>query len=187
MKQPEGAEAEDRFSEELAAVAVTARRRAERCGDEVVDTAYLLHSLLEWDPAVRAFLGGDSPRTAKLLGYLAQRSIGYGQRWRNSTEESAAPRPGESAESAESARPARELLGALPRWSPAAVSGMGVALERAEARGDRRVEGVDLLAGLVADRSCRAAEVLGNSGFDAAALSTMLDVRSKRGDTPVAR
>jgi hypothetical protein len=181
VKQPEGAEAEDRFSEELAAVAVTARRRAERCGDEVVDTAYLLHSLLEWDPAVRAFLGGDSPRTAKLLGYLAQRSIGYGQRWRNSMEESAAARSGESAGKA------KELLGALPRWSPAAVSGMGMALERAEARGAPRVEGVDLLAGLVADRSCRAAEVLGNSGFDAAALSMMLDVRSETGDTPVAR
>ena len=60
-------------------------------------------------------------------------------------------------------------------------------LERAEARGDRRVEGVDLLAGLVADRSCRAAEVLGNSGFDAAGSPLMLDVRGKRGDTPVAR
>jgi hypothetical protein len=78
-----GAVIEDRISEPLAAVVATARRRASLGGDREVDTAHLLHGLLESDAVVRAFLGGGGPQTAKLLGYLAQRSIGYGLRWRD--------------------------------------------------------------------------------------------------------
>src|SRR5690242_21069435 len=43
---------------ELAAVVAGARRRAVRDGDRQIDTAHLLHSLLEHDPEVRAAVGG---------------------------------------------------------------------------------------------------------------------------------
>ena len=168
-----GAETEGPFSAQLAAVVATARRRAARCGDRDLDTAHLLHSLLESDPAVRAFLGGDGPQAAKLLGYLAQRCIGYGIRWRYTVEDSRVP-------------PAhRGAPETLPGWSPGAAGALRVALERAGARGASHADGVDLLAGLTADESCRAADVLRSSGVDTGALSVMLDVRSKRGDTPV--
>ncbi|HEV7628611.1 MAG TPA: peptidase [Streptomyces sp.] len=173
LSRPAGGEIEDRFSEELAAVIATARRRAGRCGDRDLDTAHLLHSLLESDPEVRASLGDGGPQTAKLLGYLAQRCIGYGLRWRDTVEESGVPRAG------------RQSPGVLPGWSPAAVTAMAVAMERAEARGAWRVGGADLLTGLAIDRTCRAAEVLSNTGVDAGELFTALDVRGHRGDTPV--
>ncbi|WP_309237879.1 peptidase [Streptomyces albidus (ex Kaewkla and Franco 2022)] len=175
LSLPEGEEIAGRFSEQLAAVVAAARRRATRGGDRVLDTAHLLHSLLEWDPVVRAFLGGGGPQTAKLLGYLAQRPIGYGLRWRGAVEEPGVPRAGSA------------LPPALPGWSPAAVSALGAALERATGRGLARVEGVDLLAGLTVDGGCRAAKVLTDSGFDAERLSSVLDVRGERGDTPVVR
>lgn len=165
LRQPEGAEIESRFSEELATVVASARRRAARCGDRDLDTAHLLHSLLESDPEVRGRLGDGGPRTAKLLGYLAQRCIGYGLRWRDTVEESGVPRAG------------RGIPGALPGWSPAAVEAMGSAMERAVSRGAWRVNGVDLLAGLVLDRTCRAAEVLSKAGVDAPELFAVLDVR----------
>ncbi|MFD8813006.1 peptidase, partial [Streptomyces sp. NPDC059627] len=66
-----------------------ARRRAVRDGDRQVDTAHLLHSLIEYDPEVRAALG-DAPQLARLLGYLVQRSIGYGLRWQGGVEDSGA-------------------------------------------------------------------------------------------------
>jgi hypothetical protein len=75
---------------ELAAVVAGARRRAVRDGDRQTDTAHLLHSLLEHDPEVRAAVGGPAQLT-RLLGYLVQRSIGYGLRWQTSVEASAAP------------------------------------------------------------------------------------------------
>ncbi|MGV9574741.1 hypothetical protein ACWDRX_37815, partial [Streptomyces nigra] len=67
-----------RPSDELTAVVSGARRRAVRDGDRHVDTAHLLHSLLEHDPAVHAVMG-EGPQVARLLGYLVQRSIGYGR------------------------------------------------------------------------------------------------------------
>lgn len=146
-------------------MAATARRRAARGGDRAVDTAHLLHSLLESDPQVRAYLGGGGPRTAKLLAYLAQRWIGYGLRWRDAVEVRPLPRGG---------RARTGML--LPGWSPAAAGAVGVAMERAEARGALRVEGVDLLAGLVADSGCRAAEVLRNAGAGMEELSALLAV-----------
>nr|WP_314173782.1 Clp protease N-terminal domain-containing protein [Streptomyces sp. DSM 40971] len=159
-----GAVIEDRLSEQLAAVAATARRRASRGGDREVDTAHLLHSLLESDPVVRAFLGGGGAQTAKLLGYLAQRSIGYGLRWRHAVEKAAGPRAG------------KVNTGLLPGWSPAAAGALEVALERAAVRGAVRAEGVDLFAGLAADEGCRAAEVLRIAGVDVRGLALGLDV-----------
>ena len=66
-----------------------ARRRALRDGDRQIDTAHLLHSLLEHDPQVRAAFDGGS-QIARLLGYLVQRSIGYGLRWQSGVEDSGA-------------------------------------------------------------------------------------------------
>ncbi|MDX6314573.1 MAG: hypothetical protein QOF44_4037, partial [Streptomyces sp.] len=80
------------LSVELRAVATSARRRAARDGDRQMDTAHLLHSLLENDPRVRDVLDGGSGdgRLVRVLGYLVQRSIGYGMRWRGSVEDSGA-------------------------------------------------------------------------------------------------
>lgn len=163
-----GAAIEDRLSQQLAAVVATARRRASRCGDREVDTAHLLHSLFESDPVVRAFLGGGGAHTAKLLGYLAQRCIGYGLRWRHTVEEAGAPRTG------------AVDGGLLPGWSPAAAVAMEAALERAAVRGVRHAEGVDLFAGLAADADCRAAEVLRTAGVDVRGLAAGLAVGSQR-------
>ena len=78
-----------RLSDELASVVAGARRRAVRDGDRQIDTAHLLHSLLESDPEVRAVFG-EGPQIARLLGYLVQRSIGYGLRWQSTVEDSGA-------------------------------------------------------------------------------------------------
>lgn len=75
---------------ELASVISAARRRATRDGDRQVDTAHLLHGLLEWDPAVRDAFDGGPPQIARLLGYLVQRSIGYGLQWHGTVEDSGA-------------------------------------------------------------------------------------------------
>ncbi|MFD0392878.1 peptidase [Streptomyces nogalater] len=66
-----------------------ARRRAVRDGDRQTDTAHLLHALLEHDPQARAAVG-EPRRLARLLGYLVQRSIGYGLRWQTGVEDSGA-------------------------------------------------------------------------------------------------
>jgi hypothetical protein len=144
---------------ELAAVIAGARRRAVRDGDRQTDTAHLLHSLLEHDPEVRAAVGGPQ-QLARLLGYLVQRSIGYGLRWQGSVEDSGAlavvpavvvPR----------AREPRDAAG----WSPTAAVALADARERARLRGAPRVTGLDLLAALTADPGARAVEVLGRAGI----------------------
>ncbi|WP_330341291.1 Clp protease N-terminal domain-containing protein [Streptomyces sp. NBC_00557] len=144
---------------ELAAVVAGARRRAVRDGDRQIDTAHLLHSLLEHDPEVRAAVGGP-PRLARLLGYLVQRSIGYGLRWQGRVEDSGAlavvPGP-----TVPGAREARDTAG----WSPTAAAAVAGARERARLRGDSRVTGVDLLAALTADPESRAVEVLQRAGI----------------------
>jgi hypothetical protein len=138
---------------ELASVVAGARRRALRDGDPRIDTAHLLHSLLESDPEVRAAFG-SGPQIARLLGYLVQRSIGYGLRWQGAVEDSGA------------VPVAAEAAG----WSPAAAGAMGDACARAELRGAERARGLDLLAAVVADERSRAVEVLGRAGVDAGAL-----------------
>lgn len=92
-----------RLGGELRAVAVGARRRAARDGDSQIDTAHLLHSLLENDPPAREALGA---RLGRVLGYLAQRSIGYGLRWRGTVEEPGVPPVAAAPE--------------VPGWSPSA-------------------------------------------------------------------
>ncbi|MFJ8924316.1 Clp protease N-terminal domain-containing protein [Streptomyces sp. NPDC102415] len=148
----------------MTAVVTGARRRAVRDGDRHVDTAHLLHSLVESDPEVRdAFDGG--PQLARVLGYLVQRSIGYGLRWQGTQEDSGA-------------FPAvREPAG--EGWSPSAEAAMDRALRRALLRGALHADGLDLLAALVADPRCRAVEVLERAGVAVEALrGRMADLRA---------
>ncbi|GAA2461016.1 Clp protease N-terminal domain-containing protein [Streptomyces macrosporus] len=151
-----GPHAGDLLGAELVAALSSARRRAGRDGDRHVDTAHLLHGLIESDPAVRSALGGPA-RLTRLLGYLAQRSIGYGLRWQGTVEGASEGRPGPTAD-----RDGRR--GAPAGWSPAAVVALEGALRRARERGGTRAEGPDLLAALVADPRCRAVEVLRRVG-----------------------
>lgn len=144
-------------------VTAAARRRAVRGGDRQTDTAHLLHSLLDLDPDVRSVLEEGAWRVDRLLGYLVQRTIGYGLRWRRTAEGSAvAPR----------GRPGGE-----PLLSPVAAAAVESAAARARARGADRADGRDLLAALAADRECRAAEVLRRSGVDTELLVRRLGGR----------
>ncbi|MCD9145328.1 Clp protease N-terminal domain-containing protein [Streptomyces albireticuli] len=158
---PAGTACEDRLSVELASVVAGARRRAVRDGDRQVDTAHLLHTLLEADPETRRVLDGGTGRVVRLLGYLVQRAIGYGLRWSGTAEDSGAlPVLADSR---------------APGWSPPAAAALERAYARARARGAGRVAGVDLLAALARDRDCRAAEVLRRAGIDPGALATGFD------------
>ncbi|WP_372477857.1 Clp protease N-terminal domain-containing protein [Streptomyces barringtoniae] len=143
---------------ELAAVVAGARRRAVRDGDRQTDTAHLLHSLLEHDPEVRAAVGSPQ-QLARLLGYLVQRSIGYGLRWQGSVEDSGALAVVRAA-AVRGAREPRDTAG----WSPAAAAALTDARERARLRGEPRVTGLDLLVALTADPGSRAVEVLERAG-----------------------
>jgi ClpA/ClpB-like protein len=152
-----------RLTAELAAVVFGARRRAVRDGDRQIDTAHLLHTLLESDPEVRAVF--DGPHVARLLGYLVQRAIGYGLRWQGTVEDS----------------------GGLPvvkepeGRSPAAASALDAAHARAVRRGDTHACGLDLLAAVVADPESRAVEVLSRAGVDVGALPARIDARTAAG------
>ncbi|MFI6210194.1 Clp protease N-terminal domain-containing protein [Streptomyces sp. NPDC051041] len=152
-----------RFSVELASVVSGARRRATRDGDRQVDTAHLLHSLLEHDPEVCAVLD-DGPRVARLLGYLVQRSIGYGLRWQGSVEDSGA------------VPVATDTAG----FSPLAAAAMEDALARAGRRGGARARGVDLLAAIVADPQARAVEVLTRAGIDRRTVTARIGSRPEQ-------
>ncbi|MES5823966.1 Clp protease N-terminal domain-containing protein [Streptomyces sp. RG80] len=151
------------LGEELAAVVSGARRRAVRDGDRQIDSAHLLHSLLEYDPEVRAVFE-DGPQLARLLGYLVQRSIGYGLRWQGSVEDSGAVPVVTEAEG----------------YSPLAAGAVRYAGARAARRGDDRANGTDLLAALVVDPQSRAAEVLGRAGIDAGAVLGRIEGRAER-------
>lgn len=151
-----------RLSAELAAAVAGARRRAVRDGDRQIDTAHLLHALLESDPEVRAVFDGG-PQIARLLGYLVQRSIGYGLRWQSTVEDS----------------------GALPvvteadGLSPMAFAALECACECAARRGDDLARGLDLLAAIVVDPQARAVEVLTRAAIDAGELAARLDNDAK--------
>ncbi|MDI1458654.1 Clp protease N-terminal domain-containing protein [Streptomyces sp. ATE26] len=161
---------------ELAAVVAGARRRAVRDGDRQIDTAHLLHSLLEHDPEVRAAVGG-APRLARLLGYLVQRSIGYGLRWQRSLEGAGAlavlPGPARY----DAGHPGGAAHGDTGHWSPVAAVAVEEARRRARRRGAARTSGTDLLAGLVLDPRSRAVEVLERAGVRTRELGARLDGR----------
>lgn len=160
---PKRADSDARLSAELAAVVAGARRRAVRGGDDRIDTAHLLHSLLESDAEVRAVLG-EGPRVARLLGYLVQRSIGYGLRWQGAVEDSGSV----------------PVVTDAAGFSPLAAGCMEYAHERAARSGAGPARGPDLLAALVADPQARAAEVLERAGIDPRALFTRLEAQSSR-------
>ncbi|WP_406859589.1 Clp protease N-terminal domain-containing protein [Streptomyces sp. HUAS MG47] len=157
---------ESRLTVELAMAVAGARRRALRDGDRQVDTAHLLHSLVESDPAVRAAFAGQA-QVSRVLGYLVQRSIGYGLRWRRSGPKQ---QPGSASRDVEVARGP----GGPGGWSPAAAAAMDGALARAARRGDPRAAGLDVLDVLVADPDCRAVEVLRRAGVDPDALTARI-------------
>ncbi|MEU7106106.1 Clp protease N-terminal domain-containing protein [Streptomyces sp. NPDC046215] len=164
--EPAGTVRASRLSAELAAAAAGARRRAVRDGERQADTAHLLHALLEADPeACRVLAEGDAGQVGRLLGYLVQRTIGYGLRWSGSVEDSGAL----------SRLPCDEV----PGWSPAATAAMAGALARARARGTGPATGTDLLAALARDSRCRAAEVLGRAGVDTGRVTARLDAVSR--------
>ncbi len=172
-----------------------ARRRAVRGGDGQLDTAHLLHSLLESDPAVRAVFG-DGARVARLLGLLVQRSIGYGLRWQGTVEDSGAVpvvrdgvarvvRQGGDPVVGDGADPvARQGADAVVRdkgprdaagWSPAALHVMELAQSRARAGGRGAADGTDVLAALASDEDCRGVEILRRAGVDANELLERID------------
>lgn len=159
-RRPDAPADDARLSDELAAVVSGARRRAVRDGDRQIDTAHLLHSLLEHDPGVYAVFG-DGPQIARLLGYLVQRTIGYGLRWQGTVEDS----------------------GAVPvvmdgeGFSPLAASAMEDARRHAARRGGTQARGIDLLAAIVLDPQARAVEVLDRAGIDANVLRARIDER----------
>ncbi|MCQ4084861.1 peptidase [Streptomyces sp. RB6PN25] len=164
------------LSRELGTAVASARRRASRDGDRQLDTAHLLHSLLESDQRSREVLGSAGGQVVRVLAYLAQRTIGYGIRWRGTIEDSGAL-PVVAA-------------GAAPGWSPAASAALHDAEARAAARGRPVAEGTDLLGALAADPECRAVEVLRAAGIDPQRLTSVLSgrgaVRGYRDDGPVA-
>ncbi|MBT2387548.1 peptidase, partial [Streptomyces sp. ISL-11] len=99
-------------------------------GDRQIDTAHLLHTLLEADPEACRVLDGDGTgRVVRLLGYLVQRTIGYGLLWSGALEETGA-------------LPAFRGSRA-PAWSPPAAAALEGAFARARARGGDRVTGLD--------------------------------------------
>ncbi|MEU5365058.1 Clp protease N-terminal domain-containing protein [Streptomyces sp. NPDC005925] len=147
------------LSDELTAVVGGARRRALRDGDRQIDTAHLLHSLLEYDPDVRAVFG-EGPQLARLFGYLVQRSIGYGLRWQSGVERSGAGLGGGTD---------------TESFSPLAAGAMQDARDRAGLRGAAQARCVDLLAAIVVDPTSRAVEVLARAGIDPVRVFAYVD------------
>ncbi|GGV55770.1 peptidase [Streptomyces longisporoflavus] len=167
---PTRAETASRLSAALASVETGARRRAMRDGDRQIDTAHLLHSLLETDPDVRAALD-DGAQVVRLLGYLVQRSIGYGLQWQGTVEDSGAMPLLHAAGAGSGSGSGGKETG----WSPSAAAAMEAAAERAARRGEPHALGVDLLAALAADPDCRAVEVLRRAGADARVILRRLE------------
>ncbi|MEU3697053.1 Clp protease N-terminal domain-containing protein [Streptomyces griseoviridis] len=159
-RRPDHAD-DDRLGPGLVPVVSGARRRALRDGDRQIDTAHLLHSLLEHDPEACAVLG-DGPRMARLLGYLVQRSIGYGLRWQGAVEYSGAV----------------PAVGGAAGFSPSAAAAIEYARDRAARRGATGACGVDLLAALVADPGVRAVEVLARAGVDRGTVLARADAHT---------
>ncbi|MET8080512.1 Clp protease N-terminal domain-containing protein [Streptomyces sp. NPDC005303] len=149
-----------RLSAELTAVVSGARRRALRDGDRQIDTAHLLHSLLDADVEAYGVLDTE-PHLPRLLGYLVQRSIGYGLRWQGTVEDSGAV----------------PVMTPADGFSPLAARAMEYAGARAAHRADGPARGIDLLAAILVDPESRAVEVLTRAGIDARAVFARIDER----------
>ncbi len=132
----------------LAVVAARARRRALRAGDPEVDTGHLLHALLETDDSTLGVAAPLPMQATRLMGYLVQRSIGFGRLWR----------VGEGVADRE-----RERSAGLA-WSATAAGALGRA-----ARGTGGSV-LDLLRELATVADSRAAEILRGAGIDPSAV-----------------
>ncbi|MER0242724.1 peptidase [Streptomyces sp. HSW2009] len=160
------------LSDELTSVIAAARRRAHRDADRQVDTAHVLHAVLESVPDVAAHFDGGRTQVARVLSYLAQRTIGYGMSWHGTVEDS----------------------GAVPvarqgpaHWSPAVEAAVVRANGRAAVRGAALAQGFDLFVALTDDRACRAVEVLHGAGVDLESLALRLATEFARRATEAAR
>ena len=131
----------------LAVVAARARRRALRAGDPEVDTGHLLHALLETDDSALGVAAPLPMQATRLMGYLVQRSIGFGRLWRF----------GEGVTDRE-----RERSAGLA-WSASGAGALGRAY---------RAEGtvLDLLRELATVADSRASEILRGAGIDPSAV-----------------
>ena len=134
----------------LSRVAAGARRRAVRAGDTEVDTGHLLHALLESDDRALGLAAPLATEAARLMGYLAPRSLGFGREWKS----------GEGA-GAHRAQERNRL-----RWSRSAGDALEQASRVALARTGHEADALDLLVQLAADPSCRAVEILRGAGVD---------------------
>ncbi|WP_377272616.1 Clp protease N-terminal domain-containing protein [Peterkaempfera sp. SMS 1(5)a] len=139
----------------LRSVVAAARRRAARAGDEEVDTGHLLHSLLESDPEALAAAAPLPHQAARLMGYLVQRSIGFGREWRGTAEQRT---PGRGPADG---RPERD-----PAAQPLCNAAAAAALERAAGPAGA----LPLLAALAADPDSRAVQILLAAGIDPIAV-----------------
>ncbi len=153
------------LSDELTAVVAGARRRAYRDGDRHIDTAHLLHTVLETVPRATAAFEGGPPQVARVLSYLAQRTIGYGLNWHGTVEDSGA---------------VPVVYAGRAAWSPAVAAAVARADERAAARGAAQAQGFDLFVALTDDRGCRAVEVLLGAGVDLDALALRVAAEAAR-------
>ncbi|MEV4742954.1 hypothetical protein [Streptomyces sp. NPDC049555] len=90
---------------------------------------------------------------ARLLGYLVQRTIGYGLRWSGTVEDCLV-------------RPAAGAPAPQPGWSPAAAATAAVRRARHRARRQQVpcMTGRDVPAALIDDGGCRAVYVLRRAG-----------------------
>lgn len=155
----------------LGRIAARARRRAVRAGDAETDSGHLLHALLEADDRALVLVAPLPTQSTRLMGYLAQRSIGFGLDWR----------PGEGA----TARPHRPVP---PGWSRSAAT----ALERAElsalsamirGRGNGDPDALDLLAALLVDEESRAVEMLRGAGIGSAEALSRVQAAARESES----
>ncbi|MFC1434357.1 Clp protease N-terminal domain-containing protein [Streptacidiphilus sp. N1-3] len=137
----------------LEPIAARARRRAVRAGDTEIDTGHLLHALLESDERALGLVTQLPTQATRLMGYLAQRSIGFGRDWR----------PGEGANAI---RPRLSAPLAPPGWSRSAAAALERAALAALIRDRGEPDVLDLLAELVSDSECRAAAMLLGAGVE---------------------
>ncbi|MFC1444224.1 Clp protease N-terminal domain-containing protein [Streptacidiphilus sp. N1-10] len=140
----------------LAPVMARARRRAVRAGDAEIDSGHLLHALLESDEQVLGLAAPQPTQATRLMGYLAQRSIGFGRDWQQGEGESADEGTGIP----------RQRLALQPGLSDAAEAAVGRARVAALVRDAGEADPLDLLAELASDPGSRAAKMLKGAGAD---------------------
>ena len=138
-----------------------ARRRAVRAGDGEIDSGHLLHALLETDEQVLGLVAPQPTQATRLMGYLAQRSIGFGRDWQQ----------GEGERSDEAAGIPRQRFALPPGLSDAAGAAVDRARVAALLRDAVEADPLDLLAELASDPDSRAAKMLKGAGAEPSAVA----------------